>query len=377
LHSEYEVAIACMRPPNYEGLNGYFGTSLQAADFVHYQVPQWLHRLLECQPTPQAALRISVLERFVKRLAHRCHFDVYISTYNELTFPVRGIQYVHFPRLYPVRPEVDYRWYHWIPGALTLYRSGCAWIGGATRASLRRNLTLVNSGYVGSMYRMLYDVEPQVVFPPVPGTFTVKPWAAKRNRIVCLGRIAPEKDLPRVIEIVRRVRAQGRELSLLVIGTWNCSASYARALRRLFEAHRDWITLRHEVTRDELVTLLEESRYGLHGMRDEHFGMAVAEMQRAGCVVFVPHGGGPREIIGQEPRLLYASVDEAVAKIGAVLRDPARQAALYQQALQRRELFTAERFMGEMREVVRRFLDETLPAADPPLPDARHGLRKA
>jgi glycosyltransferase involved in cell wall biosynthesis len=82
-------------------------------------------------------------------------------------------------------------------------------------------------------------------------------------------------------------------------------------------------------------------------------------MQRAGCIVFVPASGGPVEIVGHEPRVLYASIEQAVARITAVLRDPALQTALHQQALQRREWFTTERFMGEIREVARGFVAST------------------
>ena len=41
-------------------------------------------------------------------------------------------------------------------------------------------------------------------------------------------------------------------------------------------------------------------RYGIHGMREEHFGMAPAEMARAGAIVWVPRGGGQTEIVGGE-----------------------------------------------------------------------------
>jgi hypothetical protein len=40
----------------------------------------------------------------------------------------------------------------------------------------------------------------------------------------------------------------------------------------------------------------------------DSYRMAVAEMQQAGCIVCVPASGGPVEIVGHEPRVLYASV---------------------------------------------------------------------
>jgi glycosyltransferase involved in cell wall biosynthesis len=247
----------------------------------------------------------------------------YISQYNErIKLPQTGIQYLHFPRTYPARPRVDYWWFHWLPGVLKLYGTCCYWIAGTTWADLRRNLTLANSDYIASIFEAYHNVKPRTVFPAAPGHFTVRPWAEKKDQIVCLGRIAPEKDLPKVEEITRQLRALGHNLPLLVIGTWNCSGAYRCNLHRLLEQYRDWVQLEQDIPRQDVVRLLEESRYGMHGMVGEYFGMAVAEMQRAGSVVFVPHIGGPVETVGHEPRVIYASVEEAVTKINAVLCDP-------------------------------------------------------
>ena len=132
----------------------------------------------------------------------------------------------------------------------------------------------------------------------------------------------------------------------------------------MLEQHRDWVRPEQDRTRQEVVRLLEESRYGIHGMVGEHFGMAVAEMQRAGCIVFVPHVGGPVEIVGHEPRVCYSSIKEAVSKIDAVLRNPGIQAELYHHALRQRELFTTERFVREIRESVRQFVHTPANASD-------------
>jgi len=61
------------------------------------------------------------------------------------------------------------------------------------------------------------------------------------------------------------------------------------------------------------------------------------------------------EIIGDHPELIYASPDEAVDKIAAVLDDPARQQALRTQLAERRRRFSTEAFMQQMRSIVERF----------------------
>ena len=92
-------------------------------------------------------------------------------------------------------------------------------------------------------------------------------------------------------------------------------------------------------------------RYGIHGMREEHFGMAPAEMVRAGCIVWVPDGGGQVEIVG-DARLTYGSIEEGVAKITRTLGDAEEQTRLRQHLAARAPLFSAERFMQQVRAAV-------------------------
>ena len=47
--------------------------------------------------------------------------------------------------------------------------------------------------------------------------------------------------------------------------------------------------------------------------------LAVAEMQRAGCLVFVPQHGGCREIV-RNPALCFSSTEEAVDKLSKYVR---------------------------------------------------------
>jgi glycosyltransferase involved in cell wall biosynthesis len=86
-------------------------------------------------------------------------------------------------------------------------------------------------------------------------------------------------------------------------------------------------------------------------MLEEHFGMAPAELVRAGCLVWVHDGGGQVEIV-DDPRLVYGSVEDAVAKIVATLRDPHEIATLRKHLAARGARFSAERFMREVRTAV-------------------------
>jgi hypothetical protein len=109
--------------------------------------------------------------------------------------------------------------------------------------------------------------------------------------------------------------------------------------------------MHQNLSRAALAALVARQRYGIHGMLEEHFGMAPAEMVRAGCLVWVPDGGGQVEIVA-DPRLTYTSVDDAIAKIVRTLRDPHEEATLRKHLAAQAPRFSAERFMAQVRTAV-------------------------
>ena len=97
-----------------------------------------------------------------------------------------------------------------------------------------------------------------------------------------------------------------------------------------------------------------QMRYGIHLNRDEHFGIAPAELMASGCIVFVHKSGGQVEIVGRDPRLCYSSDEEAADKIASTLKNPAMQASILNSLAPRRMMFSASEFMRGLRGVVER-----------------------
>ena len=61
------------------------------------------------------------------------------------------------------------------------------------------------------------------------------------------------------------------------------------------------------------------------------------------------------EIVGEEPALMYDTDDEAVEKILAVMRNTAEQERLRTLLAQQGQLFSTDRFVTEVREIVGSF----------------------
>jgi glycosyltransferase involved in cell wall biosynthesis len=238
------------------------------------------------------------------------------------------------------------RWYH---GGLLLraYFRFCWAVAGFRLTVAQRNVTLVNSDWTGRLIRAQGFVT-RTLYPPVVAAGAPPPWETRAPGFVCIGRIVPEKELERVIDIVAGVRRQVPAVTLHIVGTRDDGPYYERVAAR---ARAEGFALHEGLTRRALGELLAANRYGIHGMREEHFGMAPAEMVRAGCVVWVPNGGGQVEIVN-DPRLTYGSVEEAIGKITAALRDPHEEATLRKHLAARADRFSPERFMREVRAAV-------------------------
>ena len=354
LVAQHRVTVLSWQPVEVAPINRFFGTHLHRSDFDTIVVPRSWRFVPDLLPTPASLVKLSLLMRYTRTVSGG--FDVIFGVYNETDYGRRGIQYIHYPSFLRPRPVVDLRWYHQPRAALTAYYSLTDRIAGFSLERLRANLTLVNSNWTGEHVRSLLGGNPRTLYPPVADPGPGLPWAERAPHFLAIGRISPEKEFERVMRILARVRADVPDVRLTIVGTSDRhSARYLAGLQRLARSLGDWIQFRRNVSRDELHGLMGSHRYGLHGMREEHFGMAPAELARAGVIVWVPRGGGQMEIVGNEPALIYDAEEDAAAKITTVLGDPAAQERLRHGLAARAHLFSTDRFVREVREIVSAF----------------------
>jgi glycosyltransferase involved in cell wall biosynthesis len=351
LKREHDVTLLTWRRPDLERINYLFGTDLADRDFECREAPALLWRLLSLPPMPLALLKDSCLMHQARSLAPA--YDVLISASGEHDLGGRGIQYVHYPRFIRLRSEDLQAPYHY-PWLVRGYRRAALRLTGTMLARVSANRTLANSNWVAELYRGVHGGAVEILHPPAAGVFPAVPWEARADGIVCIGRFAGEKRLEYVIEVVERVRVHRPDVRLHVVGVVD-DPRCADEVRRWARARSDWVTVHDGLSRGALCTLIAGQRYGIHGMAAEHFGMAVAEMVAGGCIPFVPNGGGQREIIGNDPRLQFASAAEGAEKIERVMTDAALQQTLLAALAPRRAAFTPEHFMRRVREVVAEF----------------------
>ncbi len=342
LAAEHDVTTITMGDWSAAGTNAFYGTSIPESIRKHV-VPapwRWLSGLPEDRLT---RLRMCGVLRYAHPLA--AGYDLLVSADNFAAFANRGIQYAHFPADLQPRPA---RW----PLLVGAYFRLCDGLVGARWGDAAANLTLANSRWTAAGLERRGDVsEVRVLYPPVIDPGRGLPWADRDETFLCIGRFHGSKRIETAISIVARVRTTTMLRARLIVTGSAVDREYTARMHRLAERHGSWIEFREDLSRTELNQLMGRSRYGIQAMENEHFGMATAEMIRAGCVVFAHDSGGTREVLNEEPQLLWRSEDDAVRKISDLKKHEPLRARLQEHARQ----FSTEQFVAHFQDIVRTF----------------------
>lgn len=358
LQDDFELDALTWTPLEVNAINRFYGTTLDTRKIKNMSPPKWLRTFFQLDPDPWSFQRLALLMRWTKWLRHK--YALVLSFCDEADFGARAIQYIHFPFFGPVYErdralQQQARWRAW-----GWQRRPWRVLAGFSFARMKQNLTLVNSDWTGAHFTRFYGAPTQTLYPPVYGKFPEIAWEERENGFVCIGRFCVEKRYDDIIAILQELRARGLDVHLHIVGARmpnEIEMNYYPTLRKLVEVQREWVTLHENLARAELAHMVARHRYGIHGMREEHFGIAPAEMARAGCIVFVPNDGGQVEIVGDEPRLRYDTNADAVEKIARVLHNASVQNELRAYLKTRAELFSPERFMRALRAIVAQELE--------------------
>ena len=357
LKREYRVALIAGGRIDLPKLNAFYGTSVgpEECEVVELKLP-WPLAGVDWG----AALRGAVVGRRMRR--HFDRFDVLVNSYNIGDFGRPGIHFLaDFSWDEALRRKLDppppgLRGLLHVSQALRgCYLGLTKAIAATARDDLRNaGMILANSNWSLELLRRRHGLQAQLLYPPVTIRAGRVPPERKFRRFVCIGRICREKRIERIVAILKAVRSRGHDVALHIIGDAGDTV-YGRQIERQCRAEGDWIVLEGRRFGESKARILAESAYGIHARSGEAFGIAVAEMVKAGCITFAPAEGGPAEILGHDA-LLYLGDDDAVEKICAMLSHPALQTSLLEHLRRQAEKFSAENFMRDLRAAVEKFL---------------------
>ena len=352
LQKDYDLTLVTGAPVEWERLNAGYGTAVDPGKV----------RVLEA-PMPKRlkrggagdALRGAFFSRFVRRVAG--DFDLCIGTYNFTDFGRPGLQFI-----------ADFSWDEDLlqkydkppPGlrglmrrrspARAAYLATARAIGGSRSHSAvchPGDVILANSRWSAHQLQQRHGIDAEVVYPPVLLNAGCAASNERSRDFVVLGRVSPEKRIEEAIEVVGALRERGHPVGLHIVGPLDGS-SYARMIEDRARRAGPWVTLHGGVYAEAKARLLARHGFALHLRRREAFGIAVAEMVKAGMIPLVPAASAPAEIVGDD-RLTFDGTEDAVDKADAVLRDIALQEELRTKLQGRAALFSPETFMAEVQ----------------------------
>jgi glycosyltransferase involved in cell wall biosynthesis len=216
-------------------------------------------------------------------------------------------------------------------------------ISGATRHDLIEAI-----GLSPARLPVIYEGYDPSIFKPAPAETK----APERPYLLYAGTLAPNKNLPFLLEQYARLRAR-HEIDLVLVGKQG-KAEVARLLATVPEGARPSIHFRGFVTDEELATLMQRCTAFVFPSLNEGFGLAVVEAMACGAPTVSSWAGSLREVVGDGGELLDPQDEDAwVDSLERVVANADLRADLSRRAISRAADFSWDEAAGAYLAVIR------------------------
>ena len=214
---------------------------------------------------------------------------------------------------------------------------------------------LANSNYSRIWAKRRWDIECEVVYPPVDRIFRNR---HKTNTILSVGRFGSEPS-KRQLEMVQAFRELGVKTSweYFSVGTLSEDGSGRDYFMHVKEAGGARTYVAANVTKDRLQDLFETAKIFWHGSglgvdqevnpeAAEHFGIVTVEAMAAGCVPLVQRKGGQAEIVEEGVSgFFWEATSELLDRTRLLMEDPWLLERMGAAARVRARCFTKENYL--------------------------------
>lgn len=277
-------------------------------------------------------------------------YDVVINTGSYLPISLGFLIKKYFTFIYCPRPHFDidekYRanilWKLYAYPVLAFKKRSLSKIGD--------DVMLAISDFTKIRIKHYWGKASTTVYPPVDvDKFKITSGVMQRDGVISIARFSPEKNHRIQLEIAKNLP----ELTFRLCGTANTSM-FKRVLNES-RAHAEELGLKNvefypNLPFNKLTELIGESKYFLHTMINEDFGLTPCEAILGGCLPIVHNSGGMREVIPYR-ELRFNDVDEAVRRFKAVSASDTRNLLLNLQA-HVKENFSEEAFQKRIIKIL-------------------------
>jgi hypothetical protein len=174
---------------------------------------------------------------------------------------------------------------------------------------------LVISKYVQNEMKKYFNLSSKdinIVYPPVK--FGHNNDRGKLNQVVSIGRFKSYKRQLEQLEMARRFP----NYDFLLIG-FISSKSYYRKCKNFVRNNKICNAfLKPNLPYEEMINVLQTSRFFVHNVVNEPFGITTVQAIISGCVPVVHDSGGQKEIVPVN-RLRFSSVEDALSILNSLV----------------------------------------------------------
>jgi glycosyltransferase involved in cell wall biosynthesis len=220
------------------------------------------------------------------------------------------------------------------------------------------NLIIANSSVTATCLRKTWNLNNvTIIHPPVDVKF-FNSSSVKKNLIVSIGGIQPNKRFEDVLEAVKEIKSS----ELIIIGHLLSRKYYCHLLRfikRLELENR--VKILCDIDQEQMSKILSKAKILVHASNFEPFGISVVEGMASGCVPVVYNGpmSGPWiDIVNKgEYGLGFQDVNELVATLEKLLSDDETFKKYQRKAIERARNFDVSCFKKKFHEYIVRAYD--------------------
>ncbi len=319
LQANHSITLVTINEFDIDEFNDFFGMNVNQDEIEHKIIPNKIISSLLINNLSHQTYT-SCIRRLIKQRIDG--EEIVISTQNEICGGKNSIEYIHFPQLnqadtYESADIGQYRY---------LKKRGhdfvCNKILGYSKNKFMNGKIIANSEWTANYIHQLHGFRPSVIYPPVNAQQfdPTREWQTREEGFAMVGRIHPSKNTLQGIKIIDTLVSRGHDIHLHIVGVPGNDTAYVDTVREHAES-KEHLFFEEGLSRENLITLLNTHKFGLHTMPSEHFGIAVGEMVAAGMIPFIPNNGGQKEIIGDNSGLVYKDTKDAIRKMEKILQD--------------------------------------------------------
>lgn len=289
-------------------------------------------------------------------------YDLLINSSNSqihLPEAPQVLSYIHFPREYRIRHGVTESYFTHSGKVLRAFARLSDRYLQSVYAHPHANphhRIVCNSEYSKDCFLDVfkdYDRDIPVIYPPVQMDKYDRPANKKRSGIVSLGRFARLKMQLEQIKLAEQLP----EVDFHLVGFVTDQTYFERCRDYMRDRRLTNVHLHPNLDQEQVIALLNSSKYFLHTLVDEPFGITAVEAIAAGCIPIVHNSGGQKETV-PIAALRYASLDELPGIINNQESKDAQKANDIISFLQShaRENFDEHKFLHKMSLLIKQIL---------------------